>query len=80
VYVTPERQRQGVARYLLSEALRRSPEFSLSTLLGFIFGHNLPSLRLFEGFGFERWALLPRIAELDGVERDLIIVGKRVDQ
>jgi phosphinothricin acetyltransferase len=48
------------------------------TLLGFIFGHNLPSLKLFDAFGFERWATMPRVATLDGVERDLIIVGKRV--
>ncbi|MGH8809672.1 MAG: GNAT family N-acetyltransferase, partial [Noviherbaspirillum sp.] len=28
--------------------------------------------------GFERWANMPRVATLDGIERDLIIVGKRV--
>ena len=78
VYVAPAHQRQGVARMLLAEALQRSPQLGLSTLLGFIFGHNQPSMRLFEGFGFERWALLPRIAELDGVERDLVILGRRV--
>ncbi len=49
----------------------------VSTLLGFVFAHNEPSLRLLEAFGFERWGLLPRVAELDGVERDLVIVGRR---
>ena len=52
--------------------------FLVATLLGFVFGHNAPSLALFERLGFERWALLPRVAELDGVERDLVIVGRRV--
>jgi phosphinothricin acetyltransferase len=33
---------------------------------------------LFEGFGFQRWGVLPRVAELDGVERDLILVGRRI--
>jgi hypothetical protein len=33
---------------------------------------------LFGEFGFERWAMLPRVAVLDGIERDLIIVGLRV--
>jgi phosphinothricin acetyltransferase len=47
-------------------------------LLGFIFGHNEPSLKLFERFGFEKWGHLPSVAELDGIERDLVIVGKRV--
>ena len=30
------------------------------------------------GRGFERWGLLPRVAELDGIERDLVIVGRRL--
>jgi L-amino acid N-acyltransferase YncA len=47
-------------------------------LLGFIFAHNEPSLRLFAKFGFERWGYLPKVAELDEVERDLVIMGKRV--
>jgi L-amino acid N-acyltransferase YncA len=77
-YVAPTHQRRGVGRFLLAEAVRRSPGLGLTTLLGFIFGHNEPSLRLFEGFGFQRWGHLPRIAELDGMERDLIVVGLRV--
>jgi phosphinothricin acetyltransferase len=48
------------------------------TLLGFIFGHNQPSLGLFGKYGFEKWAHFPRVANLDGIERDLIILGKRV--
>lgn len=78
VYVSPQRQRAGVGRTLLREAIERAPGLELKTLLGFVFGHNQPSLRLFESFGFERWALLPRVAELDGIERDLVIVGKRL--
>jgi phosphinothricin acetyltransferase len=50
----------------------------VDTLLGFIFGHNEPSLRLFEKFGFARWGELPKVASLDGIERDLVIVGHRV--
>jgi hypothetical protein len=62
----------------LAKAIEQAPRLGLKTLLGFIFGHNDPSLRLFEGFGFQRWAFLPRVAELDAVERDLIIVGRRL--
>ena len=78
VYVAPERRRAGVARGLIWHALDRAPALGLATLLGFIFGHNEPSLRLFAEFGFARWALLPRVAELDGVDRDLVIVGRRI--
>jgi len=78
VYVAPEHQRKGLARRLVDEAIRRAPEMEVSTLLGFIFGHNRASLELFRGFGFETWANRPRVAQLDGVERDLMILGRRV--
>jgi L-amino acid N-acyltransferase YncA len=54
------------------------PRLGIKTLLGFIFGHNEPSLKLFYSFGFINWGILPKIAQMDGIERDLIIVGKRV--
>jgi phosphinothricin acetyltransferase len=79
VYVAPQHHRRGIARRLVGHALRRSPALGLTTLLGFIFGHNTPSLALFAGFGFTRFGELPRVALLDGVERDLVIVGRRVD-
>jgi L-amino acid N-acyltransferase YncA len=68
VYVSERRRRKGVGRRLLEEAIRRAPELGFKTLTGGIFAHNEPSFRLFEGLGFERWALYPRVAELDGVE------------
>jgi phosphinothricin acetyltransferase len=78
VYVAPAYQQRGIGRELLQKAIASSPSLGLRTLLGFIFGHNEPSRRLFESFGFERWGLLPNVAELDGIERDLVIVGRRV--
>jgi L-amino acid N-acyltransferase YncA len=54
VYVSAERRRKGVGRRLLEEAVSRAPELGLKTLTGGIFGHNEPSIRLFECFGFER--------------------------
>ena len=79
VYVTGARRRQGIGRVLLERAVNEAPEIGVATLLGFIFGHNAPSLRLFEGFWFTRWGTLPAVARLDGVERDLVIVGRRLD-
>jgi phosphinothricin acetyltransferase len=78
LYVALEWQRKGIGNALLAKAIEHAPRLGLKTLLGFIFAHNDASLRLFEKFGFQRWGVLPRVAELDGVERDLIIVGRRV--
>jgi L-amino acid N-acyltransferase YncA len=79
IYIRPSARGQGLGRYFMTEALLCAPDYKIDTLLGFIFGHNLPSLALFEEFGFERWGNLPRVAELDGVQRDLVIMGKRVE-
>jgi L-amino acid N-acyltransferase YncA len=77
VYVDSSFRRQGAAGYLLQQALEHAPSLGIDTVLGFIFRHNGPSLALFHRFGFTRWGHLPRIAVLDGVERDVIILGRR---
>lgn len=78
VYVDQNFRRQGVARHLLEEAIARGPSLGITALVGLIFTHNEPSLKLFERLGFERWGLLPRVARLDNLERDLTIVGRHV--
>lgn len=78
LYVHPAFRRQGLGSYLVSQAIAQAPALELNTLLGFIFGHNEPSLSLFSRLGFARWGELPQVAELDGVERNVVIVGRRV--
>jgi L-amino acid N-acyltransferase YncA len=78
VYVSRKFRRRGVGRALLEKAIAHSPQLEISALVGCIFGHNEPSLRLFERLGFERWGFLPRIARVDGIECDLVIVGHHV--
>ncbi|WP_088832423.1 GNAT family N-acetyltransferase [Paenibacillus tyrfis] len=78
IYLREDTRGKGYGAYLLQQAIDACASLGVKTLLGFIFAHNEPSLKLFARFGFEQWAHLPGIAELDGVERDLIIVGKRV--
>jgi phosphinothricin acetyltransferase len=78
VYVDEKFRRQGIAQRLLEKAIARAPSLGITALVGLIFTHNEPSLKLFERLGFERWGLLPRIARLDNLERDLTIVGRHV--
>lgn len=78
VYVSPAHQRRGIGQQLLKQAIHCSPDLGLTTLLALIFGHNQPSLQLFEKFGFQQWGCLHQVAELDGVQQDLVIIGRRV--
>lgn len=78
IYLHEKARGLGLGRYFLEQAIAFAPSINVHTLLGFVFGHNVPSLKLFDAFAFERWANMPRVATLDGVERDLVILGKRV--
>lgn len=78
IYVAEECRGAGVGRIFLEKALAEAPRFGLNRLVGFVFGHNEPSLKLLRRYGFEDWGVLPGVAELDGVERDLVIVGRKV--
>ena len=75
VYVDEQFRRRGVGQRLLEEAIARAPSLGITALVGLIFGHNEPSLKLFQRFGFERWGFFPGVAQLDGVKRDLVVVG-----
>src|SRR5258707_2844372 len=78
VYVNETHRKQGLGSYLLTEAFARAPSLKLDTLLGLLLGHHLRSLALFREFGFQRFGVLPKVAALDNIERDLVIVGRRV--
>jgi len=75
VYVDEKFRRRGIAQRLLEQAIARAPSLGITALVGLIFGHNEPSLKLFERLGFKRWGLLPNVAQLDGVARNLVVVG-----
>ena len=78
IYLDESARGKGLGKQLLQAAIDRAPALGIDTVLGFVFGHNTPSVRLFETFGFEPWGTLPRVAVLDGVERDLVILGRRL--
>jgi len=79
IYVSPECRGKGLGRILLNEALGITQKLDIKTLIGFVFSHNGPSLRLFRSLGFEEWGKLPDVAEMDGKEFSLSIIGKRVN-
>jgi phosphinothricin acetyltransferase len=79
VYIREDYRGKGVGRSLVEEAISRAPELGLNTLTAGAFAHNEASVRLFERMSFRKWARFPNVAELDGVERDLIVLGLRLD-
>ena len=80
IYLDEKVRGKGYGKKVLQYAIDNCRQYGIKTLLGYIFAHNEPSLKLFEHFGFEAWANMPNIAVLDGIERSLIIMGKRIAQ
>ncbi|MGD6833068.1 N-acetyltransferase family protein [Sutcliffiella halmapala] len=78
IYLHENTRGKGLGAYLLKYALEACPGLGIENLLGFIFAHNLPSIGLFQKFGFEKWGNLPNVAELEGVKRDLVILGRKI--
>ena len=79
IYMDENCRGKGFGKKVLQYCIDNAGKFGVKTLLGFIFLHNKPSLKLFKHFGFEDWGVLPDVAVLDGVERTLVILGKRIN-
>jgi len=78
IYLDASQRGKGIGKEVLQYSIEQAKFLGIKTLLGFIFAHNEPSLKLFRQLGFEDWAMLPGIAVLDGVERGLKILGRRI--
>ena len=78
LYIAAGHQRKGYGRLLVEEALKTAHSFGVETITAFIFAHNKGSLKLFEAYNFEQWGYLPKVAEIDNIKRDLVIIGKKV--
>lgn len=79
IYLDESCRGKGVGKKVLQYCIDNAGKHGITTLLGFIFLHNEPSLKLFRHFGFEDWGTLPDVAVLDGIERSLKILGKKID-
>ncbi|WP_027723376.1 GNAT family N-acetyltransferase [Maridesulfovibrio zosterae] len=78
IYIDPAHCSNGVGTRLMQEAIELTPKLGLKTVVGYIFSHNELSIGLFKKFGFEEWGRLPYIAEMDGEEYSLSILGRRI--
>ena len=80
IYISPEYRGKGLGRLLLKESLEMTEKLCIKTVVCFILSHNTPSIKRFKSFGFEEWGGLPNVAEMDGKEYGLSILGKRVNE
>lgn len=75
IYIHPDARGKGYGKKILQYSIKKAPYLKVHTLLGFIFSHNAPSIRLFEQAGFSEWGLLKNIALMDDKKYSLSIYG-----
>ena len=78
IYLEDKFKGKGLGKACLKKAIDEAAGLNIHTLLGFIFAHNEPSVKLFTQFGFQKWGHLPEVANMKGEMRDLLIIGKKV--
>ena len=80
IYLDESVRGKGVGKKVLEHAIQSCDALKVKTILGYIFSHNEPSIKLFKNFGFQEWGKFPNIAVLDGIERSVTIMGKRLSK
>ena len=80
IYLHPDYQGKGLGTYLLERAVERSSSLGIETLTATIFASNDGSVALFRKMGFEQWGFMPRVARLEGIEKNLVLVGRRLHE
>lgn len=78
IYIDPEYRSKGIGSLFLHKAIEECPRLGIRSIVALVFGHNEASLALLRKFGFEQWGLLPGVATLDGVDRDVVYMGLKV--
>ena len=76
LYLHEQFRGKKIGQYMLAQIEEYARKVGIDSILSYVFGHNIPSISLFSKMQYQQWGLCPKIAELDGVKRDLIIFGK----
>jgi len=77
-YVDYSQHGRGIGSALLAHAIREAPRLGRRIYIAILLEWNMPSRRLLEKFGFERWGYLPEVAEFDGRLCGQWYYGRRV--
>ncbi len=78
IYIDKNFQGKKLGQQFLNEAIEEAKNLGIKTLLALIFADNPASLKLFKKIGFKEWGNLSRIATIDGIDKDLLLLGQRI--
>lgn len=76
LYIDENYQGQGLGQQALDWVFSQLENCEVTTIMAYVFHHNEASQKLFFKNGFERWAHLPSIANMDDELYSLDILGR----
>ena len=79
IYIHEDFRKKGFGKQMLEYAISQCKDLEIHIILGFIFGHNAISIKLFESLGFETWGNLKDIAIMDNNHYSLKILGLKIN-
>lgn len=74
-YVSESWRGKGIGKALRKHAIDYCPTIGIRVLVSFVFADNAVSIGLNRKFGFSEWGRLPAVAILDGIAKDLLVMG-----
>jgi L-amino acid N-acyltransferase YncA len=77
IYTDTQYLGQGIGSELMKEIIRSSEENGIWTLFSSVFPENIATLKLHDKFGFRVIGKRERIAQLDGIWRDTLMLERR---
>ena len=77
IYLSNEVQGKGLGKVMLQKLILDSEENGFWMLQSGIFPENIASIKLHEQFGFRKVGFREKIAEMNGVWRDVVLMERR---
>lgn len=77
-YIHEDHLQKGIGSELLQFAIAEAPKLKFKSLFAILLAANLASLKLLEKFNFERWGVMPHVADIDGEACDHLYYGRSV--
>ncbi|BBI33746.1 GNAT family N-acetyltransferase [Cohnella abietis] len=78
IYISDKYRSKGIGSIFLRKAIEECPRLNIRNIVALVFGHNEPSLALLRKFDFVQWGFLPGVTIMDGIERDVVYMGRKV--
>lgn len=77
IYISSKARGNGIGSLLMQQLIEASEEEGYWTLQSLIFPENVASISLHHKAGFELRARHPRLGEMDGIFRDVLLLERR---